>query len=126
MRQLVVICALFAAACGQTTSEDKTRPAPVPEATNPPPLAQMSPREALLDCAGAIVAHAGLNPTADPSLGTPEENAYFTVLALMDREPGLEGQAGRQAAAASSDAWMQRSADQRAARAGECMTRWPG
>lgn len=124
MRQLVVMCALFAAACGQTTSEDKTRPAP--EAAAPPPLAQMTPREALLDCAGAIVAHANIDPAADPSLGTPEENAYFTVLALMDKEPGLEGQAGRQAAATSRDAWMQRSADQRAARAAECMTRWPG
>lgn len=124
MRWLIFICALAAASCGQAP-QDKA-PTPAPEASLPPPLAELGPRDALLDCAGAVAAQARLDPLADPSLGTPEENVYFTVLALMDKEPGLEGDAGRQAAAASRDAWLQRSTEARAARAGECMTRFAG
>ena len=123
MRQLILVCAVLAASC-EKPQQDKASPAP--EVVAPAPLSELRPREALLDCAGALVAQAGLDPLADPSLDTPEENAYFTVLALMDKEPGLEGQAGRRAAATSRDAWMLRSADRRAARAAECSARWPG
>lgn len=124
MRRFILVCAVLAASCGQAPQQDNARPAP--EVTTPPALSELSPRDALLDCAGAIVAQAGLDPMADPSLDTPEENVYFTVLALMDKEPGLEGQAGRQAAATSRDGWAQRSANQRTARASECTTRFGG
>lgn len=91
-----------------------------------PPLAELDPPRLLLECAGAIAAQSGLDPLADPTLGTTEENAYFTVLALMDKEPGWAGMEGRQAAASSRDAWAARSPQQRAARASECLERFPG
>jgi hypothetical protein len=87
----------------------------------------MSPRDALLDCAGAVTAESSVDPlTASPTTGSAAENTYFVILALMDKEPDLLGEAGRNAAAVSRDTWLARSAEARTARAGECMARWPG
>lgn len=119
--RMIAICVLVLAGCERPAQE---APTPVPVAPPLPPLSELSPRDALIECAGAIVAQAGLDPHADPSLDTPEENAYFVVLALMDKERGLEGVAGRETAAASSDAWLQRSAEQRSARASQCQARF--
>jgi hypothetical protein len=80
----------------------------------------------LVDCAGAIAAEGAVDPMADPSTGSPAENTYFTVLALMDKEPGLEGVAGREAAKAARDSWTAKPGEERAARAAECTSRFAG
>jgi putative lipoprotein len=101
--------------------------APPAEAATSLPLAGMSPRDALIDCAGAVTAQDGVNPLAGtPSTGSAAENSYFLILALMDKEPGLEGAAGRNAAAVSRDQWRTHGAAERTARAAECASRWPG
>ena len=125
----LIFCVTLLAGCGQSAPEVPASPStatPAPDVPSTPPLVELGPRQLLLECAGAIAAQSGLDPLADPSLGTAEENAYFTVLALMDKEPGLAGMEGRKAAAASRDAWDARSPQQRAARASECLTRFPG
>lgn len=87
----------------------------------------MSPREVLLDCAGAVTAESGVDPlAATPTTGSAAENTYFVILALMDKEPDLLGEAGRNAAAASRSTWLKRNAPERTARAAECASRWPG
>ena len=125
MRRILIACALAAASCGPSTTT-KAPEAP-PPAESIPALADMSPRDALIDCAGAVTAESGLDPlAAEPTVGSTAEGTYFVILALMDREPGLLGEAGRNAAAASRDAWLARSAEAGEARAAECMARWPG
>ena len=124
MRLIIVVCALVLASCGPRPASET--PAPESPLAPPPALADMSPRDALIDCAGAIAAEGGLDPIADPSTGSAAENTYFTVLALMDKEPGLEGAAGREAARIARDAWMAKPAEQRTARAVECMARFAG
>ena len=120
MRVVVIACAILATSCGPSPQSE-------PPAAIGPSLAEMSPREALLDCAGAVTAEAGVDPlAAEPTLGSTAENTYFVVLALLDKEPGLAGEAGREAAAVSRDAWLARSAEERAARAAECATRFGG
>ena len=57
--------------------------------------APLSIHDMLVDCAGAIAAEGNVDPLVEPSTGTREENALWTVLALMDKEPGLFGVAGR-------------------------------
>lgn len=83
---------------------EAARPA---EEAGPLSLASMSPRDALIDCAGAVTAQNGVKPLAgSPSTGSTAENRYFSILALMDKEPGLEGESGRAASAASRDRWL--------------------
>lgn len=131
MRRVIPVCVLALAGCGQRMPEVPEAP-PAPQTAAAagapvlPALAELSPRELLLECAGAIVAQADLDPLADPSLGTKEEDTYFTVLALMDKEPGLAGLAGREAAAASRDIWLRRGAELLATRAGQCLVRFGG
>lgn len=115
-----VALVLCIAGCGQTA------PAPADETQAPAPAVELSVRDMLVDCAGAIAAQGGLDPVADPSTGSDAENTYFTVLALMDKEPGLEGASGREAARTARDAWMATSADELTARAAECTTRFAG
>jgi hypothetical protein len=125
MRRILIACTLAVASCGPSpTTEAPDVPAPVEVV---PALADMSPRDALLDCAGAVTAESGVDPlAASPTTGSAAENTYFVILALMDKEPGLLGEAGRNAAAASRDTWLTRSAEARTARAAECASRWPG
>jgi len=89
MRGTTLMLVLAVAACGEPTvpSEKIT--------------ASFSIHDMLVDCAGAIAAEGNVDPLLEPSTGTREENALWTVLALMDKEPGLFGIAGRQAAAQS-------------------------
>lgn len=127
MRPGMIAAALLAlGGCGPQAEETSSRSAASTDLAAPPSLADLKPRELLLECAGAIAAHATLDPLAEPSLGTPEENAYFTVLALMDKEPDLKGLAGRRAAAVSRDTWLAREPGQLAVRAGQCLARFPG
>ena len=92
----------------------------------PAPAAELSVRDTLIDCAGAIAAEGAVDPMADPSTGSAAENTYFTVLALMDKEPGLEGAAGREAARIASENWAAKSGEERAARAAHCTRRFAG
>ncbi len=114
--------ALALAACGEPAQRPEPPPAPSAEAAPP----AMSIHDMLIDCAGAIAAEGNIDPLVEPSTGTREENALWTVLALMDKEPGLFGVAGRQEAARSRRAWQTKSAPKRTARAAECMMRFGG
>ncbi len=108
--------AMALAACGEPTQQAETAP----------PAATMSIHDTLIDCAGAIAADGNVDPLAEPSTGSRAENALWTVLALMDKEPGLFGVAGREAAAQSKAVWQAKAAPERAARAAECMQRFGG
>jgi hypothetical protein len=108
---------LLLAACGE--------PAQQQIETNPPP-APMSIRDMLVDCAGAIAAEGNVDPLVEPSIGSGAENALWSVLALMDKERGLFGVAGRQAAARSKTEWHTKSGPERTARAAECTRRFGG
>ncbi len=112
-----LLLVLAVAACG--------KPAQVPTASGEK-TAPLSIHDILVDCAGAIAAEGNVDPLVEPSTGTREENALWTVLALMDKEPGLFGVAGRQEAARSRMAWQTKSAPKRTARAAECMMRFGG
>ena len=102
MRGHALALALALGACGEPPEQAK--------ATGEPPLA----------------AEGNIDPLVEPSTGTREENALWTVLALMDKEPGLFGAAGREAAAVSKNTWQTKSGPERAARAAECMQRFGG
>ena len=120
MRGKGLIVALVLAACGEEAQQSTTGEA-VSGAQAP-----LSIRAMLVDCAGAIAAEGSVDPLIEPSTGTREENALWTVLALMDKEPGLFGVAGRQAAAQSKIAWETKAGPERTTRAGECMQRFGG
>lgn len=62
----------------------------------------------LADCAGATAYMAGISPIkqTEPKSDTANENFYWLLLALMDKEPGFEGDAGRLAAESATTAWM--------------------
>ena len=62
----------------------------------------------LADCAGATAYISGISPIrqTEPKGDTPNENFYWLLLALMDKEPGFEGDAGRLAAESATTAWM--------------------
>ena len=109
---------LAVASCGEA--------AQAPNVSSEKNIAALSIHDMLIDCAGAIAAEGNIDPLVEPSTGTREENALWTVLALMDKEPGLFGVAGRQEAARSRMAWQTKSAPERTARAAECMTRFGG
>ena len=123
LRRSAFALTLAVGACGESADPTKT---PVEATTREPPLAALSIHDMLVDCAGAIAAEGNIDPLVEPSTGTREENALWTVLALMDKEPGLVGAAGREAAALSKAAWQMKSGPGRTARAAECMTRFGG
>ncbi|MBI1188032.1 MAG: hypothetical protein GC206_12010 [Alphaproteobacteria bacterium] len=127
MRAFIVAAALALIACGPT--EEAPSPAPAPAEPETAPLSSLeslSPRALLLECAGALVAENRLDPMADPRTDSAAERAFFTVLALMDKEPGLAGTAGREAARAEGVAWTSRPTADRAARNAQCLERFPG
>ena len=119
MRRRALLFAVALAACGE----------PAQQATAPPgatPPATLSIHDMLIDCGGAIAAEGHVDPLVEPSTGTREENALWTVLALMDKEPGLFGAAGREAAAESKAAWLTKPGPERTVRAAECMQQFGG
>lgn len=124
----LLVGALFAlAACGQPADAPKaateTAPAePVITETTPLTTAQ------LVDCGGALAASGNIEIAASgPTGDTPEENRVWTVLALLDKEPGYTGDAakGRADVAASRDAWKAKPKEDLAAAAAACTVRFP-
>jgi hypothetical protein len=115
---MTLLLLLAVAACGEPSQE--------PTSSSNESTATLSIHDLLVDCAGAIAAEGNIDPLREPSTGTREEDALWTVLALMDKEPGLFGVAGRQEAARSRMMWQIKSAPERTARAAECMTRFSG
>ena len=107
---------LAVAACGEPPEQAK--------APSEPPLTALSIHDMLVNCAGAMAAAGTVDPLVEPSTGTREEDALWTVLALMDKEPGLFGAAGREAAAGSKAIWETKPEAARTARAAECMQRF--
>ena len=123
MRVKMVMVVLAVAACGEAGQQTSARP---PDVVTEAPAAPMSIHDLLVDCAGAIAAEGNVDPLVEPSIGSGAENALWTVLALMDKEPGLFGVAGRQAAAQSKTVWQAKSGPERTARAAECTQRFGG
>lgn len=124
MRVAMFAAAAFAlSACGQTTvvtpAPEVEAPASTDVATTVPPT--MSTYEMLVDCAGAVAAAGDVDPMVEPQADTPAINNLWTVLALMDKEPGLEGMEGRRQAVASRARWEGRPQAEAQARADECM-----
>ena len=118
MRGTTLLFVLVVPACSE--------PAQEPTGSSDTLTTALSIHDLLVDCAGAIAAEGNVDPLMEPSTGTREENALWTVLALMDKEPGLFGAAGREAAALSKSQWQMKAGAERAARAAECMTRFGG
>jgi len=109
MHGKALLLVLAVAACGE--------PGQAPTVSGEKTTAPLSIHDMLVDCAGAIAAEGNVDPLVEPSTGTREENALWTVLALMDKEPGLFGVAGRQEAAQSRMVWQTKGAPERTARA---------
>ena len=128
MRAKIVVLALAWSACGEPAPQESKSPPATPVAESPAPLAPppLSIRDNLVDCAGAIAAEGNLDPLVDPSTGAPAENALWTVLALMDKEPGLAGQAGRDAAVEAKARWGVKPVAERASRTSACMKQFGG
>lgn len=128
MKQVLIASTLLAlAACGQPAEAPKadteTPPAePVITETTPLTTAQ------LVDCGGALAASGNIEIAASgPTKDTPEENRVWTVLALLDKEPGYSGDAakGRADVVASRDAWKAKPKEELAAAASACTVRFP-
>lgn len=127
MRVKIIVLALALSACGEPPQKSSAPPPASPAAEPPAPApAPLSIRDNLVDCAGAIAAEGNVDPLVDPSTGTPAENALWTVLALMDKEPGLAGQAGREAAAEAKTRWLAKPAAERTARSSACVKQFGG
>lgn len=86
------------------TATEQTEPAPAPLETTDANGNEIT----LADCAGATAYMSGISPIkqTDPKSDTANENFYWLLLALMDKEPGFEGDAGRLAAESAMTAWM--------------------
>jgi hypothetical protein len=84
------MCCSIALALTMTACREPTQPTEAPDETSP----ALTIHDVLIDCAGAIAADGNVDPLVEPSTGTREENALWTVLALMDKEPGLLGAGG--------------------------------
>ena len=126
MRVKTALLALALAACGEAGQQTSTSPPEVAAENPAPPAVTMSIHDVRVDCAGAIAAEGNVDPLVEPSTGSGAENALWTVLALMDKEPGLFGVAGRQAAAQSKTEWQMKAGPERTARAAECTQRFSG
>jgi hypothetical protein len=113
-----VIAALFAAyalnACSPKSEQKKTHADQSATEQTEPNQAPVETTDAngveitLADCAGATAYLSGISPIKqnEPKGDTPNENFYWLLLALMDKEPGFEGDAGRLAAESATTAWM--------------------
>ncbi len=111
-------------------------PLPAPEPAAPAPdaagaaggaqmiLSDMTIPDALTECAGVYAARGNVDLAIPPQADTPDTNAAWTMLALMDKEPGLEGAAGRAAASDIKAQWLARAPAELEARAAECDARF--
>lgn len=102
-------------ACSPKTEPKKhaDQDAPAAEEPSPPPVETHDSNGVLItlaDCAGASAFLAGVSPIKDkdPKTNSPDETFYWTLLALMDKEPGFEGEAGRLAAETALTAWVEK------------------
>jgi|GEM_PF-2558172 len=86
------------------SATEQTEPTPAPLETTDANGVEIT----LADCAGATAFIAGISPIrlTEPRGDSPNENFYWLLLALMDKEPGFEGDAGRLAAESATTAWM--------------------
>ena len=101
-------------ACSPKTEEKKTHADKTATEQTEPELAPLETTDAngneitLADCAGATAYMSGISPIkqTEPVSNTANENFYWLLLALMDKEPGFEGDAGRLAAESAMTTWM--------------------
>lgn len=127
MRRLVLGALLALAACGRPAEAPKAAevtPPSEPAITETTPLTTAQ----LVDCGGALAAAGHVEIAAGgPTKDTPEENRVWTVLALLDKEPGYRNDAarGRADVVASREAWKARPREELATAAAACTVRFP-
>lgn len=122
MRIVHALAALFVlSACSRPA--EVAAPAQPPEPPAPAAL-EADTRVLLVECAGAIAAAGDVDPMREPQADSAASNNLWTVLALMDKEPGLEGMEGRRQAAAARARWEGRPQAEAQGRADACMARF--
>ncbi|MDZ4777581.1 MAG: hypothetical protein SGJ23_12435 [Alphaproteobacteria bacterium] len=128
MKRIVLAAlAVCLAACSPPAVE-----APAPEAPPVEPvITATSPLTAaqLVDCAGAIAAAGNVEIAASPTSDTPQSNAVWTILALLDKEAEYGSANAAKARAdvtAARDAWKAKPPAELATSAASCTTRFPG
>lgn len=112
---LAMIAAFALTACDQPT------PGPTVDETAPPAETQtqsMAPQ--LADCAGVTAAYANIDVLAYPQQDGELEDFFGSLLALLDKEPGFEGAAGRNAANAAKAEWAALPRTEQEARVSGC------
>jgi hypothetical protein len=126
-----LIAASFAVSFGlaacQPAPAERIEDAPAVTAPEPAvvPLGALTGAQ-LVDCGGAISAVGNVDPTTPPTVDTPASNSVWTILALLDKEPGLAGEAGRREVAAAKTRWAARPKEELAQAATACTTHFPG
>jgi hypothetical protein len=81
----------------------------------------------LASCAGAVAAYGGLDVLAYPSGASGEWAPLLgAILEQLNREEGLEGMTGRDAANAARSFWRGRPRAAQEARVADCRTRFGG
>lgn len=80
-----------------------------------------SQAQELSNCAGAIAAHANLDPlTFQPGAGGEWGQALARVLEALNREEAMQGMTGRYAASAARTHWAEQPRAAREAAANQC------
>jgi len=90
-----------------------------------PAHAQGNQAQELSNCAGAVAAHARLDPINYPNGASGEWAPVLgAILEQLNRQEGVEGMTGRYAASAARQFWDEQPAAQRETTANECRARY--